>query len=98
MPKPKLNRQRVVVQVDNDVCDELEMYILDPVTGKIKYGAISSIANHLFRAFLKKLKAPGVDPVVFLEAYGVDMQKEQREVTASRETNLDQGEDGNEPN
>ena len=79
MGRPKLHRVRVKVGIDEDIYAELETLLIDPIKGRLKYGALSSITNRLYRQFLDTLRKPGVDPIQYLEAYGVDVNLTEEE-------------------
>ena len=66
MSRPKLNRVRTHVGIEQDIFSEIEALLLDPKTGKIRYGALSSITNKLYQQWLDTLHKPGVDVVQYL--------------------------------
>lgn len=75
MGRPRLNRIRTHVAFEEEVYANIQLYLGDPLKNKIKHGALSTVANKLFAQFFEKLQEPGVDPLKFLEAYGVKMEK-----------------------
>lgn len=72
MPRPKQDRTKVHANVENDIIAELELYLLDPVKGKMVYGGFSTIVNLLLRKFLENLRR-AEDPKAYLAACGVDI-------------------------
>lgn len=80
MPKrrgrPSKDQTRTHVYLENDILSSLEIFLLDPVKGKLRYGALSAVVNNLLRQFVKEITKPGVDPIPILAAYGVNLERE----------------------
>ena len=78
MGRQKLNKIRTHIAIDQETFAELETLLLDPEKGGLRYGALSAITNRLYRQWLETLRKPGVDPIAYLKAYGVDIGTEER--------------------
>ena len=76
MGRPAKNRVRTHIAVEQDVFAELELILTDPKKGGFLYGALSEITNRLYRKWLDTMQQPGVDPIKYLEAYGVELKVE----------------------
>ena len=74
MPRPRRDTSRVQVNIENDVLAEMELYLHDPVKGKMQYGALSNVINLTLRAWLKKIGDPNVKTEEFLQAYGINLR------------------------
>ena len=72
--RPHKDFVRSHINIDADIFSQLELFIGDPRKAGLRYGALSTITNKLLRKFLEGIRTPGVDPVSYLRAYGVDIQ------------------------
>lgn len=81
MPRPKSNRIKTNVFIDEENMANIQAYLMDPHTGRLTYGALQSILNELLRKFFAKMHEPGVDPVALLAHYGVEIQKKEKDKT-----------------
>ena len=73
MARPKLNVVRMQVTIPQEVFDMIELYLQDPIKGKLRYGALSKINTALWRQLLRELEKPGVDIGAVIRRYGVDI-------------------------
>lgn len=77
MSRPRKDNIRTTVSLDGDTYSQLEMILLDPVKGKLMYGALSQLVTVLIKQWLKSFQKQE-DRVAFLRAYGIEvgMEKE----------------------
>lgn len=87
--RPSKDSSRTHVYLENDIMGELEIFILDPVKGKLRYSALSSIINNLLRQFVRELRKPGVDPLPILAAYGVELEREKTKTKGDDDDDLE---------
>lgn len=71
--RPPKTTKQICIRVERKVLDELNLYLLDPETGKMKYGALSTLTNNLLAQLLERLRKPDVQPKEFLKAFGVEL-------------------------
>jgi hypothetical protein len=73
MARPKKDVIRLHVSIPQSVCDQIDLYLLDPVKGKLRYGALSRITTALWLQLIRELEKPGTNPVDVLRTYGVEI-------------------------
>jgi hypothetical protein len=71
--RPSRDTVQTSVYLDAETFGKVEMYLLDPVKGKLKYGALSTLVSGLLSQFLKQIEESGRDPVEVFRAYGIDL-------------------------
>lgn len=64
---------RTTLAIPADLFDQLSFYLMNPVTGKTRYGSLSILTTNLWRGFIRQMEQPGVDPVATLKLYGIDI-------------------------
>ena len=73
MPRPKGDRRRTNLMIDNDLLDFFNLLLIDPRTGKKKHGALSKVVNVLLRGLERKLREEETDPREVMSAFGINM-------------------------
>ena len=73
MARPKKNVVRIWVTVPDEVYSNLEFFLLDPISGRLRYGALSSVITCLIQQLIRQMSAEGEDPAKVLRQYGVDI-------------------------
>lgn len=76
MSRKRTHKVRTHLMIDEDVNAKLRVLLLDPKSGRLRYGALNTLVNSLLRLFIEKLNRPEVDVVEMLNRLGVDMQAE----------------------
>ena len=74
MPRPRTDNERIHLQIHRDIIAQLNVLLADPVTGRLRYGALSAISNKLFAQFLKGFNQ-SEDRIAYLKAYGVELEQ-----------------------
>lgn len=77
--RPSKDATKTNIYVDKNLFAELELYLINPVKGRIQYGTFSALINGMLRSLLTHLKRPDVDPRKVLKAYGVELTETQEE-------------------
>lgn len=73
MARPKTNTERTYIRVDRDVIARVETILMDPIKGRLRYGALKTLVTVLLRQWLQQFdSAP--DKIAFLKAYGIDLE------------------------
>ena len=70
---------RTTLTIPADLFDQLSFYLAHPVTGKLRYGGLSTLTTNLWRGFIRQMEQPGVDPVATLKLYGIDISNPDEE-------------------
>lgn len=73
MARPKRNIVRTNITIPEETFDKIELYLLDPVRGKLRYGALSKITTALWLQLIRELEKPEMQPVDVLRRYGVEI-------------------------
>lgn len=60
------------VTLPEELAAKIDFWLVDPVSGKNRYAAFSTITQHLWMSFIRHLETPGVDPFQLLRQYGID--------------------------
>lgn len=62
MPRRKYTQPRVrwELQLDADLAGEIELFLLNPATGRPRYGARNQLVESLLREWLRARKRPRV--------------------------------------
>lgn len=73
MARPKKDVLKVTFTIPRELQDAIELYLLDPTKGKLRYGAFSKITTMLWQQLIRELEKPGVQPQEVLRRYGVSI-------------------------
>lgn len=73
MSRAKTDNKRIHIQLHEDLAARLDLILADPVTGRLRYGAMSQLSNRLFGQFLRAFDDAD-DKVAFLKAFGIDLE------------------------
>lgn len=71
--RPARDIVRTTVYLEEVTFGKVEMYLIDPKKGKLKYGALSTLLNSLLERFLQQVEASDRDPVEIFKGLGVDL-------------------------
>lgn len=71
--------------IDEEHYVKLQMFLTDPKSQRMRYGAVQSILNALLDKFMVKLLDPNTDTIQMLKAYGVEFDDEEKQ-EESKET------------
>lgn len=74
MPRPRSDNERIHLNMHRDIVAQLNVLLADPITGRLRYGALTAVTNKLFGQFLKGFQQAD-DKIAYLRAYGVDLQE-----------------------
>ena len=61
MRRNPMPRIPVNVQMEPSLHEEVQILLHDPLTGRVKYGALSDLANRLFRQWVDAQRADTLD-------------------------------------
>jgi hypothetical protein len=81
--RPAKDTIQTSVYLDREALGRVEMYLLDPVKGKLKYGALSTLLSRLLTDFVTQVEASERDPVEIFRAYGIELITENEEPNAT---------------
>lgn len=69
--KRDIVRQHFVIP--RELMAEVELYLMDPVKGKLRYGALSTLVCALLQQFVREIQKPGINPGEILRQYHIDI-------------------------
>lgn len=72
--RPSKDTKQTSIYLSTEVLGKVEMYLMDPAKGKIKYGTLSTLLNELLRRFLLQVAQSDRDPVEIFQSYGIDLR------------------------
>lgn len=75
--RPRTGRIRTTFMIEEEHYAKLQMFLLDPKSNRMRYGAIQAILNNLLDKFMVKLLAPDTNAIEMLRAYGVKFEHEE---------------------
>ena len=74
MPRPKSDNERIHLNMNRDIIAQMNVLLTDPATGRLRYGALTSITNKLFGQFLRGFNDAD-NKIAYLKAYGVELEQ-----------------------
>jgi hypothetical protein len=77
--RPANDRVKTNIYIEGDILGELEIYLIDPIKGKLRYGVLSNLANGLFAQFLAYVRRDDVDINEAFSRYGIELLKDETE-------------------
>lgn len=85
--RPRTGRIRTTFMIEEEHYAKLQVFLLDPKSNRMRYGAIQAILNNLLDKFMAKLLAPDTDAIEMLRAYGVKFEHDEADATESEQLN-----------
>ena len=75
MSRPRKPHKRTNIMLHEDVLAKLDLILTDPVTSRLRYGAMTEISNRLFSMWIKGFDE-AENKIDYLQKWGVKLRQQ----------------------